>query len=158
MEKKTTLKVAVSVVLLLIAGGVVYWYFVGRGGSYAEAPNKIWFYDVSTKKLITADVGTPSPMTTPSGGEAFRAYVYSCGDCEGVDESGVVYLERDPKIDPSLPKMIQADRARVGAQIAAPGQLDRWFAETAPPANELKSAIMTMCDGNPAVPCPPRDE
>ena len=57
---------------------------------------KIWYFDSGDEKLFAVDPKDPNnlpPIEGPSGKNAFRAYVFACGDCEDKSKQFIGYLE-----------------------------------------------------------------
>ncbi|MEX0885357.1 MAG: hypothetical protein WD009_02855 [Phycisphaeraceae bacterium] len=71
--------IAVAIVLLCVALGVIAWYNAGSGmGRGGNA----YFYDLSSDEVFTADASAFPPIVGPSGeAEGVRAHVFSCGTC-----------------------------------------------------------------------------
>ncbi|MEX2216883.1 MAG: hypothetical protein WD768_22410 [Phycisphaeraceae bacterium] len=63
------------------------------GGGH-RGPIDQYFYDVNAKKLFVVAGDKLPPIDAPSGkGKAFKAYVFSCGDCSNEEERFVGYYE-----------------------------------------------------------------
>ncbi len=84
---KPTITTLLITAALLIAGCKYH------GSATAPAPPQAaYFFDTLTGELFVAPIASVAPIDAPSGGQAVRAHVFSCGDCSDMSQLFVGYL------------------------------------------------------------------
>lgn len=134
--------------LILTAG--VNWLRKAGGN---QEPHR-WYYDMETRELVVVSRQHPdSPITLPSGHQAYAAVVFGCGRCDDAAKR-LFYLSRmevaEPASAPSLPSGYSGGRPVVYVR----GRHDDQWHEAASPQgqrvvdlrSQCREAELLMCD------------
>ena len=97
LNNNSSLVTIVSVVVLVVALGIIVW--TSKGPSGGGRTVNVYFYDLNTNKLFTTTNDQLAPIDAPSGPTAagnkagVMAYVYACGQCGEYDGMTVEEVE-----------------------------------------------------------------
>lgn len=154
LQDNPTGAVVTVVAMLVVAAFIAFKPEAPRGHAL-----QAYYYDLDTDELFTDDGSRLPPFTSPSGGEAVRAMVFSCGDCDDAASRFVGYLQ---KMSAELKQAYESggeipeDVARLPMRVRGPDD-DEWIAADAPGADAVTSAPTERCREQQAdvTPCRP---
>lgn len=89
---KNSAAVTIGAIVILIFA-LAYIWLQNKGPSYSGAAMDMWFYDVNADKLFIDKGDKYPPIDAPSGGKAFKAYIFTCGSCANESERFAGYYE-----------------------------------------------------------------
>ncbi len=145
------------VAALAILGASVGLYFVLNADDGGQRLTHAWyFYDLSSKNLVSKPTDTPSPA---DAGNSLRAYVFSCSDCADEKSRFIAYLEQlSPEAtaalsDPALDYDQRSQKRIAGWQLRTVDSTE-WIAATSPQGQELMNSAWKRCGKEPK-PCDP---
>lgn len=116
LDRSQWVRLGAAIAILALAAGIL----LSRSAGSRRAPAQTWFLDLQADTLIASDSLT-SPVTLPSGAQAVRAHVYSCGSCDDPDQRMIVYVEKTLPVDASVsdePRPIGAPPPDSGVRIS----------------------------------------
>ena len=164
LEKNRPLAYSICGAALLLAM-IVFFSTMSRSGgppdSVVLAPLKVYYYNPSADGLFAASVQDVPPIPIPPKGEnqGFRAYVYSCGQCDKPEGRATAYIEKfspearkiliDAKNDPDarLPKIMeQIDAMEGGHLISRAIPVPAWKPITDEESVQLIAEFNTTCE------------
>lgn len=102
-------------VLALVAVAVMISQCRGGPQKNEWGVRQAYFYDATTKKVFIDDETKISPITSPDGNEAYRAHLFTCGNCTE-EERFIGYLEMYPA---EAKELIENNRGTDEAEQAA---------------------------------------
>lgn len=144
--------VVIIAVIVLLAS---WWLILGRSTRSGSAGSS-FFYDLQSNTLFTSDATELPPIVSPTGGEAVRAIVMSCGDCADKSTRFIAYLEkyddaykqavkRGDTIEPQVVNRSRLVRAESAGEWA-PGM---------PAVNAMREVAAARCGSAKPSPCMP---
>lgn len=160
MEKSQIVKGAVGAILLLAAGYLILDNTgVIRKFTPPPPPDSIWFYSVDKKVLVAGPDSIP-PITL-DGGEAIRAYAFSCND-DCSDGSKLIIGTYEKFTSEAQQKIkdlgvqtyaqLASETFGGGRQVAANPQ-GPWKDASSRDGTALVAKPVKCPDGKPAKPC-----
>ncbi len=113
--RRRKIAIAVLVILLVVAGALVYWIF-SHGFSAREEPSAMERAMVRGMRRIAipsgaSDLKNPEPVNEQTMGEAREHFVEHCSVCHGVDGRGGAAFGRN--MYPKVPDLTLADTQRL---------------------------------------------
>ena len=158
MGKNPVVAVVAAIVLV-----VAVWLIarsLGFGGGGGGAPHAGW-YDLETGTIFGAvDPGDFQTVAAPSGGEAVRARVFACNDCDDADDRFLGFLERYSDEARQVLAEEQAKGNRMMARAAAMAYVEvrgpedeEWVGAMDPDGLAIQSEAKFKCGGKPPRPC-----
>lgn len=167
---------AVGVVIAVAVIGLAAWLAVGRDdGRRATPPSGQWFYELSSGRLIVADIAAIPPIQGAEGGESVRARVYGCGSCKESDRKVAILEKYPPKVAEQLtaPLPVDPDSEEAAAFIGqqdqlrvemlliaeppqAPGGEITWVSQDSPQAMAVTEAANALCGESDTQLCLPQ--
>ena len=88
--------VTIGAVVVLIFSLAYLWFSAsGPSGGGSRGPVDQWFYDVNANKyfVVSGDQLPPIPAPSDPSKLAYKAYMFSCGECSNESERFVGYYE-----------------------------------------------------------------
>jgi len=170
--------------MLLVAGVFAYPSIRKALAPKVKPPESAYYYDIVAAKIITGPYSLPGPIGsdgTPDGSpkNAYRAYVYGCGDCFPVNQFvGLIFrLNADatakfdalapevkatfvaPPLSPmalGIPMRFPLISNNQGVEIARTSTEPKWQALNSKEAKAIIAVIGTQCgQGKRTIECNP---
>lgn len=150
-----------AVAILLVSLAVI----IRQGGSGPKAtPGEAYFYDTTTKELITDKATRIPPITTPEGHEAVRAHYFTCGECTDSQRFLGYYEKYSPEVKEKLEKNPQSfelyEMAFQGRLYCAPDKDPNdpksWVGAESPAGFQITEDLQKKCPVRKLRYCPPR--
>lgn len=158
----------VSIAALILAVGIAISQLAGSNEPPVRTPT-LWFYNVTNGGLTALPDQLPPAII--DGGEAVRAYVFTCGECQVPDDRIVAYLEmfstqaKQTMAQAAVSKYEnQLDEMTAGTRnslFGSEGHLVRkptdaaWVSADSPAGRALRNHTPTCSNGEYAKPCMP---
>ena len=138
--------IAGSVAGVVVIGVLIYMTAFG-GGKKVGGGDTYW-YDTKTEEIYTAKGMQDPPWTSPDGNPAYRAHLFTCGQCTE-SERFVGYYER-----------FNSDSGGSGAEALNPIEIspdgENWVTQGTAASEQLVEGLSERCEGNAqARPCDP---
>lgn len=144
LNENSTLATGATVVLLIVALGVV---FLQMRGPQADLAGESYYLEVETGEVFAGPRDATPPVEGPSGGVALRADIYSCGECTPEEWIGHVELDADVEAHRQLPGVPSGlDEGEILIRDLDGG---RWFFYDSDAAFALFDRITEPCPGQP---------
>lgn len=161
-----------AVVILILSLGYIVW---NSKGSSPPRVIDVYYYDLNTNKLFTAQSNQLPPIDTESGPVAgsnapagVRAYVFACTDCGDEADRFIGWLEMyTPEVkalrsqpSPQTPEEA-AEREQREEEVWENGKLVRapdgttWARENTSEGMAITTKIESKCPGGMPKPCVP---
>lgn len=152
-------KIGVIAVCFSMALAYTLSNLLGGGGAY-ESRNveRVWMKDLASGELFDAGVqkAVHPPITTDSGGQAVKAHVFACGDCNDESKQFIAYLE---KYLPEAHEMFASGRRDLNilakTHVVRADDEDRWVPIGSPEGVAIIKKRNERCGTQTLVPCFP---
>jgi hypothetical protein len=157
----------IAVIAILIIVGCVIW--TTRGNDGVTPSQQIYFYDLGSGELFTADRAQEPPVDAPSGAAlGVKAAVFSCGACTD-DDFVIAFISTysEPARE-ALQQRGQAgeedfdvqrdaiiEQGMLVAALPEDGEQPRWVPAMTPQGIAIASRTDKLCGDAPAKPCLP---
>lgn len=155
-----------AVAVCFVALTMIVRQFASGGPGISPIGGLAYFYDLSTHELFAEENTHFSPFAAPSGGQAVRALVFSCGDCAVEADRHIGHLQRFT--DDALSQLHDAggnvtsellvEMSDTGLLVALPPESNgepQWIAIDQPQAVDIMERHLTACGETPLTVCSP---
>lgn len=174
LNNNSAVATIVAVVLLVLALGIIVWQNKGP----TTRDYRSFYYDLNTKEIFVDDGTKTTPFDNGNGtfefhdgpqGSAVRAYVFTCGDPEAINEGMtlaeieaaggyIAYLERmTPEMREMQEKLASGQEITdmdygmtEGFSLIAPIDGAIWFSEQSEQAMNMMTDAMSRCGADRA--------
>lgn len=165
MQSNKPLMIGVSVVILLLAAGLLY-FFTFKVTPTSQVPDSAYFLDLSTGKLFKGKLEDAGPLEVESGAKlpdgqpaGVRAAVFSCGSCDSEADRYVGYvsiLPPEERTKPAVRRMANAEQLAAIPELGKPALDVKWHARTSEEGVKITDAATRKCgEGKTPTPCAP---
>jgi len=144
----------VGVVLGVLIASI--WWFVLKPSN--RTPNgSVYYLDLKAMTLFSAAEVEPSPISSPSGNEAVKAFVYSCSTCDDDAFRFIGYLEKYSEAY----KQALRSGSEMSDDVAYNGEMfgtpdgKTWLPKLSEAGQALVISLAKKCGGDKITPCLP---
>ncbi len=165
--------VTIGAVVILIFSLAYLWFSNSSGSPGSRAVMNAYFYDVESNEMFEAKADELPPIMSKNNHKAYKAYVFTCGECSNEADRFVGYYEGFTD-DYKTKRQAAIDAAKAGGKVPMPDEAmymeegyskgrmisrdgKKWHASDAPEGIAINMDLSKACDtkGGRLKPCYP---
>ena len=169
LNNNSMVMVGATVLLLCVAGWLLYKQIRGSGGGTVGATD-VYYYDLDTGSLFTNKNDLYPPIDNPAGakGKGVLAIVYGCGNCEEANryigylqkytDKAKAIWENPPVLDGKIKAPLEMMEPASGQLVASQKKPTQWHPILSSQGQMILNAEADKCKGTDRKYCTPQSK